>query len=145
MQLDALFSGTVRSESTSDNWQNEPKALRAPNGYELAARILLDKDDRWELYAWKVLASDVVQVTGAIPIKKYADGRRVWPKGNGDVATVSDAKMHEALRAWESRCGSCAGCGGDGREFAGWNRERGYRYQTCRRCGGSGKPKGTSR
>lgn len=137
-QVDLL---TTPSDDAGE-WQREPKLMQAPNGHELAARAILGKDDRWEVFAWEVVGPDVVRVTGGIPIRTKR-GRKTW-QGKGDTTVVSDQKVKEALNHWEQRCGSCSGCGGDGREYRGWSKARGYRYRTCTRCNGSGKRQGVS-
>ncbi len=133
------LSCVAKAVPVEDGWQKEPKLVTAPNGWELAARDILGKDDRWEVYAWNVVGPDVVEVTGAVPTRISRTGRRSW-RGKGDTVCVSDANMRTALLVWEEKCGSCATCGGDGREAHGWSKDKGYRYQTCSRCGGSGKP-----
>lgn len=130
--------GAPSALEATDGWQKEAKLMRAPNGYELAARAILGKDDRWEVYAWDVVGPDCVKVTGGVPSRITKSGRRQW-KGKGESVVVSDANMCEALLVWERSTGSCSTCGGDGREYTGWSRDRGFRYVTCRRCGGDGK------
>lgn len=139
MSQHAFEFGAPEALTSEDGWHKEPKQVQAPNGYELAARMILGKDDRWEIYAWDVVGPDVVRVTGGVPVLNARTGRRSW-RGRGDTTTVSDAKRDEALRDWEVRTGSCSGCGGDGREYRGWSKARGFNYRTCTRCGGSGTP-----
>lgn len=136
----SLLELGLYQEPTKDGWQKMPELLRAPNGYELAARAILGKDDRWEVYAWEVVGPDCVKVTGGVVSRVTKSGRRQW-SGKGDVVVVSDATRDKALRAWEESTGSCSTCGGSGREYTGWSRDLGYRYRTCTRCDGNGKRK----
>lgn len=144
-----LFPSTAAtSEDGKDGeYQRTAKFMKAPNGYELAARKLLKQPDSWEVYAWKVLrrdsTMDLVEVKGAIPFRITKTGRRIW-RGKGQTAVVSDKECQNALLAWEQKCGSCASCGGDGKEMAGWSEARGYRLRRCRQCGGTGKPRRAS-
>jgi hypothetical protein len=136
----SMFAGT----QDADGWQLEPKLMQAPDLYSRTGERKLMRPG-WRWYAMRALDDGSTLVQGDVPIRIKRTGRPVWPKGEGQSIVVTDADLAETRDAWERECWSCAGCGGDGREYAGWSTAKGYRYRTCTRCKGSGSPPSPSR
>lgn len=100
-----------------------------PRHHETVARRKLDILDLPEakLCSWDA------SVRGVVLYEFEHGGRRLR-------AFVSDEEHEAELLRFEAT-GKCHECGGDGQEWRGWNNKTGHRWETCRRCGGSGRPK----
>jgi hypothetical protein len=55
---------------------------------------------------------------------------------------VSKAEIKAAQDQYERDTGRCYDCDGDGQESRGWSKEGGDIWKTCRKCGGTGFPRG---
>lgn len=55
------------------------------------------------------------------------------------TVTITEAELAEAIAAYEAETGYCTSCSGSGQAVAGWNRDEGTRFKTCKRCSGTGR------
>jgi hypothetical protein len=96
----------------------------------------------FEFYRWEVISGDSTLLTGCVVTRTYSKGpRKGRPVYDGQAmkaVVTEDEEQAECVR-YESETGQCGTCGGDGKEFDGWNHNTGTKWRECRRCSGTGK------
>ncbi len=97
--------------------------------------------DNWAICGWERIGNDATLYSGG-PYRLLTRGPRKglkkWDKVTHRCIVTDTEHTAECLR-FEVETGSCATCGGDGQEWAGWHNENGNYFRKCRRCAGSGK------
>lgn len=94
----------------------------------------------WEPYAWELIGTDGMLVTGGIPrLLKSGPrkGEKTWD-GKGSQVVVVKAEIDQEVLRYELETGKCAECMGEGKRPAGWSEETGPRFKPCEKCAGSG-------
>ena len=98
----------------------------------------------WTPYRWEAATGGHL-VTGAVPFGVYARGdkkglpRFHHPKASSrQTVVVSDNEIKAQAEKYEAETGHCWNCKGTGQRQAGWSAKEGIRYQSCKRCGGTG-------
>lgn len=67
---------------------------------------------------------------------ELADEPVEW--SNRTVVLIDIREEDEEKARFERETGKCHRCGGDGQDWAGWNRDTGTRWRPCKRCGATG-------
>jgi hypothetical protein len=95
----------------------------------------------WKACCWERAGDDSI-VTGSVPVGTYRSGPRKGRLkfvGPFTKVVVTRSELESAAIAYEATTGLCWDCKGSGRVVVGWSKAEGSRYQSCDRCGGSGK------
>jgi hypothetical protein len=106
-----------------------------------AARRKLNKPDGWQVVRWEAIGdTDDLLIGGGVPVGIYQRGpRKGRPKFAPpfDQCVITKAELLTERLRFEADTGKCYACE-NGQEWAGWSRDDGNRFRTCRRCNGSG-------
>lgn len=94
----------------------------------------------------KELPEGTIRLTGAAYYAKKSGKGKGSPNYKkpleGTERTVFfTVQEHSAWEDARDKQGICKDCAGTGQKWRGWNHETGNRYETCRRCEGTGVPK----
>ena len=102
----------------------------------------------WRWIRWQKMDAGGSLVTGYVPQTYKRGPKKGEPRlgaptpGTERKVVVSDADMDAAAAKYEAETGLCWHCKGTGQVAVGWSRAEGIRYETCRRCAGTGKARG---
>jgi hypothetical protein len=122
----------------------EPATPKAMDWHSLTAvkRYGQPEGWKWSRINYGDCPEGYCKVTGGIP-RKITKGARKGKNSWGETNTLwmKQADIDAVKTEWESENGKCWQCVGTGQDFAGWNNKTGVRYQTSKRCVGSGKAK----
>lgn len=110
-------------------------------GEIVARRKLYPLPESWKVSEWERIGPDAVRYKGGIT-RPFAKGPRKgqphWFTKEYQECVVLKSEMEAEKISFEKETGKCWLCGGDGQEWRGWNRETGEKFETCRRCNGTG-------
>lgn len=95
----------------------------------------------WEPFAWEVIGTDGMLITGGVPrhlTRGPRKGQKTWrgSKSSKVVVTRTEVDCEEARYMAET--GNCGKCYGIGRVMVGWSVAEGEKYSACKACGGKG-------
>ncbi len=95
----------------------------------------------WTPFRSERVGADFV-LTGGIE-GKYRNGRPKWAKPFSRVV-ITRSELDAEERRYEREHDRCRVCLGRGQEIIGWSKADGSRYEPCRRCNATGRPKAAS-
>lgn len=113
-----------------------------PDLRELQAREALGLSNDWEMYRWKDLYDQAIEVGLSIPTRFERGprkGQKKWDRKNERVFVCSYESLDAWREAWSIRTGNCLKCRGSGRQWRGWSQKEGTKYRQCPVCDGTGK------
>jgi len=97
--------------------------------------------ENFKFFAWEHVGGDATIMEGCVTVKLVQKGKRKGlPAYEGERVrvVVTDAEIVAEAARYAAETGNCPDCMGSKEEWRGWARDTGHRYETCRRCGGSG-------
>lgn len=114
------------------------------------ARAMCKMGDDWKPYKYECLPkgdgeTKIVRISGMVapPLKRgKRKGFPNWSKGDKSTERevyITIPEHAEFVRQWEARTGLCSTCQGTTQQWVGWSVKEGPRYDTCRKCKGTGK------
>ena len=116
--------------------------MRPGHDEAVVRRKLGELPDNWAICGWERIGNDTTVYRGGLYrllTRGKRKGLKTWDKVTHRCAVTDAEHSAECLR-FEAETGTCATCGGDGQEWAGWHRDNGNYFRKCSRCAGSGKP-----
>lgn len=113
--------------------------LPAPRfGHTGAVAIRKANVPGWTPFKWQAIGKDLL-VTGGIEAR-FKNGRPKWLKPSVQVV-VTQAELRAQESRYEREHARCAVCFGTGQDWVGWSAKDGNRYEPCRACKATGRPK----
>lgn len=97
--------------------------------------------DGWEPFAWEVIGTDGMLITGGIPrllTRGPRKGKKTWARSASSKVVVTRVEVDAEEARYVAETGNCGKCYGIGRVMVGWSATEGEKYSACKACDGKG-------
>lgn len=95
----------------------------------------------WEPFAWEIIGTDGMLITGGIPrllTRGPRKGKKTWSGCASSKVVVTRSEVDAEEVRYVAETGNCGKCYGIGRELVGWSVAEGEKFSPCKACGGKG-------